>query len=107
IGEMRMVIWLDYNGNKTDIEQCINELTLYDIQIGQQWVYFPEHAAGLIKASARTLSYSLLYTVCLSELRIPRDLADFFTYAVRSIINGVRSGLPCVTPVSNRQTETS
>jgi hypothetical protein len=76
-------VWLDYNGNNTALEQCKNELALHDIQIGQQWVNFPEHAVGLIKASARTLSYSLLYTDCLSELRKPRDLADFFTYADR------------------------
>lgn len=76
-------VWLDYNGNKTTIEQCRQELEEYEIKIGQQWVYFPEHAVGLIKASAKVLAQSLLYMDCLSELRKPRDLADFFTYEDR------------------------
>jgi hypothetical protein len=76
-------VWLDYNGDTASIEQCKNELAKYDIQIGQQWIYFPEHAVGLIKGSARLLSQSLLYMDRLSELRKPRDLADFFTYADR------------------------
>lgn len=75
-------VWLDYDGNKEHINHCKSLMEQNGLQIGRQWSYFPEHAVGYIKGSARQME-SLLYLECLSELRKPRDLADFFTHAER------------------------
>lgn len=52
-----------------------------DIQLGQRkHLSFPEHLVFLAYGSALQLGNSILYTDALSELRKPRETADFFTY---------------------------
>jgi len=75
-------VWLDYDNNNDYIKQCKDFLQQQGIQIGQQWICFPEHTVGYIKGTPRQME-NLLYLECLSELRKPRDLTDFFTYATR------------------------
>ncbi|MEN5197503.1 S8 family peptidase [Sphingobacterium faecium] len=76
-------VWLDYNGNQDHLKDCKDFLIEQHVQVGQQWVYFPEHTVGYIKGTTQQLE-SLLYLDCLSELRKPRDLTDFFTHAERA-----------------------
>ncbi|MEH6306204.1 S8 family peptidase [Olivibacter sp. CPCC 100613] len=77
-------VWLDKK-HKKDVKQgVLAQLAAAGIQIGQQWIDFPEHTVGLIKASARRLSETLLYSDSLSELRKPRETAEFFTYLNRA-----------------------
>lgn len=76
-------VWLDKKHKKDVRLDLLPWLSDVGIQIGQQWIDFPEHTVGLIKASARTLSETLLYSDSLSELRKPRETAEFFTYLNR------------------------
>ncbi len=72
-------IWLDNEGMDDVIAYLTSELEPHDIQIGAQWLHFPEHSVGLIKGTAEQLGVSLLYTNRLAELRKPRETAEFFT----------------------------
>lgn len=76
-------VWLDKKHKKDVRLGVLSQLAKAGIQIGQQWIDFPEHTVGLIKASARRLSETLLYSDSLSELRKPRETAEFFTYLNR------------------------
>ncbi|PUZ28641.1 hypothetical protein DCC81_03920 [Chitinophaga parva] len=49
-----------------------------NVRVGRRWLVFPESYVVLIKATARTLASTLLFTDRLMELRHPHDLADFF-----------------------------
>lgn len=71
-------VWLDKRIENTK-NSHLSILAKTGLQIGQQWIDFPEHTVGLIKASAQQLSETLLYTDSLSELRKPRETAEFFT----------------------------
>lgn len=45
-----------------------------------RYLSFPEHIVFLVYGNALQLSSSILYTDSLSELRKPKETADFFTY---------------------------
>jgi len=49
------------------------------IQIGDKHLVFPENFVFLVRGTAAQLASSLLYTDSLSEIRAPREAADFFT----------------------------
>ena len=51
-----------------------------ELEIAPRVLRFPEHFVYLIRGSAAQLGRSLLYTDRLSELRKPRETAEFFTY---------------------------
>ncbi len=90
-------VWLDYNGNEEHLKKCKTIMMQHGLQIGLQWSYFPEHAVGYIKGSARQME-ALLYLDSLGELRKPRDLADFFIHAERLDQNNwINDLLPRVT----------
>ncbi len=48
------------------------------IQIGNQFLQFPEHWVYLVRCTRQQLE-TVLYSDRLSEIRKPRDIADFFT----------------------------
>lgn len=74
-------IWLDRSDtHDQNTEELFAALSKNGILIGQQWLDFPEHHVGLMKATAENLGKTLLYTDRLAELRKPRETADFFTY---------------------------
>ncbi len=77
-------VWLDRNEKEQDNTTLLNLLKSEGLQIGSQWLKFPEHSVGLIKGSAKLLGKTLLYTDKLAELRKPRETADFFTYLYRT-----------------------
>lgn len=72
-------VWLDNQDLENVFDYLTPALQPYDIQIGMQWLHFPEHSVGLVKGTAEQLSASLLYTNRLAELRKPRETAEFFT----------------------------
>jgi len=74
-------VWLSRkeSDNLEDIQNSLQEIfTNQEVQIGQRQLLFPENHIILVRATARTLSNTLLYADQLSELRKPHDLADFF-----------------------------
>jgi hypothetical protein len=74
-------VWLSRNNGQSTEDIRANLATLFEnkeVQVGQRQLLFPEHHVILLRSSARTLSTTLLYSDQLSELRKPRDLADFF-----------------------------
>ncbi len=77
-------VWLDNQGLENVIDYLTPSLQPYGVQIGMQWLHFPEHSVGLVKGTAEQLSVSLLYTNRLAELRKPRETAEFFTGLARA-----------------------
>ena len=76
-------VWISRHGIVVGEDPVIHIRALlqeHGVEIGQRFLAFPEHYVYLMKASARELSRSILYTDRLAELRMPRDTADFFTY---------------------------
>ncbi|WDF69221.1 S8 family peptidase [Sphingobacterium oryzagri] len=77
-------IWI-YKNPLLDIDSQLEEtyelLENSNIQLGQKkHLSFPEHLVILAYGSASQLGNSILYTDKLSELRKPKETADFFTY---------------------------
>ncbi|MRX46939.1 S8 family peptidase [Pedobacter puniceum] len=74
-------VWLDRSATQDqNEEELFAALSKNKILIGQQWLNFPEHKVGLMKATAEDLGKTLLYSDRLAELRKPRETAEFFTY---------------------------
>lgn len=98
-------VWLDNEGLDDVVAYLTPKLEPYDIQIGAQWLHFPEHSVGLIKGTTQQLSLSLLYTNRLAELRKPRETAEFFTGLSRTDqnewINDLRQRVDNLTAESN------
>ena len=69
------------NEDAEDAKQKLQEF-IGDAQvtIGERLLIFPEHIVFLVRASAATMSQTILYSDQLSELREPRETAQFFTY---------------------------
>lgn len=63
----------------SEYDKIIYQLGLVNAQISDQELIFPEHFIKLVKASPRQLSESLFLLDNLSELRKPKETADFFT----------------------------
>lgn len=74
-------IWLSREINEPTygIQNILEQLPNDNIQVGPGILQFPEHFVFLVRATAEQLSNTLLYSDRLSELRKPRDTADFFT----------------------------
>lgn len=58
--------------------KIFNQLKFIEAQVSELELLFPEHYIRLVKGSARQLSQSLLLLDTLSELRKPKETADFF-----------------------------
>jgi hypothetical protein len=102
-------VWLNRISGETldDIRATLVEVIENgDIQIGEHVLVFPENYVLLLKGSGRDLSQTILYTDRLSEIRKPRETADFFTSLnrqeqqewVQDLIN--RTVVPESTPIS-------
>jgi len=63
----------------SEYDKIIHQLGKVNAQISNQELVFPEHFIKLVKASPRQLSESLFLLDNLSELRKPKETADFFT----------------------------
>lgn len=80
-------IWWEIWLNRDEDDNIENPLEPYTelfnnagVEIGRRKLQFPEHWVILMRGTASQLAASLLYTDRLSEIRKPRDTADFFTY---------------------------
>lgn len=77
-------IWIYRNSLISTDEQLgkiFEILTNAEIRIGRgRHLSFPEHIVFLVYGNAIQLGNSILYTDSLSELRKPKETADFFTY---------------------------
>lgn len=63
----------------SEYDRIANQLAFVEAEISQQVLVFPEHFIKLVKASPHQLSQSLYLLDNLSELRKPKETADFFT----------------------------
>ncbi|WP_295232379.1 S8 family peptidase [Sediminibacterium sp.] len=74
-------IWLSRGIEETsaEIQPMLDNLSNADLQIGKNILSFPEHFVFLIRGTSEQLGTTVLYFDRLSELRKPRDTADFFT----------------------------
>jgi hypothetical protein len=83
--ELNESVWWEVWFSRSDETQSnelvpiLDQLVEAGIQIGEKSLVFPENIVLLIKGTPKQLSSSLLYTDALSELRKPRETADFFT----------------------------
>lgn len=76
-------IWLNRDGEdniENPLEPYQDLLSSAGVEVGRRKLKFPEHWVFLMHGTAEQLAASLLYTDKLSEIRKPRDTADFFTY---------------------------
>jgi hypothetical protein len=76
-------IWITRvaNENPLNAKQRLQEfIDDQQVTIGERLLVFPEHIVFLVRASAEVLSNTILYSDQLSELREPRETAEFFTY---------------------------
>lgn len=73
-------IWLSRNPNEETVSTFLDSIQENsELQIGSRILKFPEHWVCLMKGTPEQLA-SLLMTDKLSEIRQPRETADFFTY---------------------------
>ena len=70
--------------DESKISDVLENLQLFDVQIGATELVFPEHRVRLVKATPEQLAGSLLLLDNLSELRKPQETADFFTKCTRN-----------------------
>lgn len=78
--ELWWEVWLSRdNSNNTEnlFEELIPLIERSEIQIGEKILEFPEHWICLMRCTRQRLG-KILYSNRLSEIRKPRDLADFF-----------------------------
>lgn len=74
-------VWLRRDAPETDqlADESVKDLLRNaGLVVGERRILFPEHVVILVRGTAELLSRSLLYTNKLSELRKPKDTADFF-----------------------------
>lgn len=80
-------LWISRDPAKSIEEQLNPILGLLensDILVNRtRYLSFPEHIVFLARATADQLSVTILYTDLLSELRKPRETADYFAYLDR------------------------
>ena len=77
-------IWVNRDLNldvEEQLEAIFEKLELADIQVGSnRYLAFPENLVFLVKGTTEQLGSTILYTDVLSELRKPRETAEYFTY---------------------------
>ncbi len=77
-------VWVNRDLNiasEDQLNSLFQSLEVADIEIGRsRWLAFPEHLIFLVKGTAEQLAATILYSDSLSELRKPRDTAEYFTY---------------------------
>ncbi|HVW13014.1 MAG TPA: S8 family peptidase [Mucilaginibacter sp.] len=77
-------LWIDRNQDESDENQLTPVFDLIEkanIQRGAaRFLAFPENFVFLVKSTSAQLASTVLYTDSLSELRKPRETADYFTF---------------------------
>lgn len=74
-------VWLRRDSHTADNleDESVKEILRNSgVDVGERRILFPEHIVILVRGSAEELSRSLLYTNKLSELRKPKETAEFF-----------------------------
>ncbi len=66
------------SSDEKEDQPVIEILVEAGLTVSEQRIIFPEHIIILVKGTAEELSSSLLYTDRLSELRRPKETAEFF-----------------------------
>jgi len=64
------------NINEIKLEDVKNNLEIFDVEMSETMLEFPEHYVKLIKGTSQQLSKSLMLLDNLAELRKPQELAD-------------------------------
>lgn len=75
-------VWIRRDDYQNDLHEDASILPILleqGIEVGERRLVFPEHIVRIVRATAETLSTTLLYSDKLAELRKPKEAANFFT----------------------------